>query len=73
MTARACASCEWWIPAHEAASFGTCRAHPPAVDDRQSVWPATDADEWCGAFRMSEAAIQRGVQPFPSLQGSSDQ
>lgn len=54
MTARACSLCQWWVTTYQPATIGTCRAHPPAVNGGAPAWPATDADMWCGAFRISE-------------------
>lgn len=52
MTARACRNCMWW-------SDGQCRGAPPSVvvdigGVDETRWPATSADDWCGAFRMAE-------------------
>lgn len=72
MTARACSNCNWWRPAFDnGADIGTCRAHPPAVDQGATVWPATDADEWCGAFRASEVFIRHGAVQQPSLEAAN--
>ena len=57
MTARTCNLCEWWVSAAADAAFGTCRAHPPTVDQGAAVWPSTASDEWCGAFRIGERLL----------------
>jgi hypothetical protein len=52
---RRCETCQWWTTASIARGFGSCKAAPPSVDRGETVWPSTDADDWCGTWRISEA------------------
>jgi hypothetical protein len=51
---RACANCDFWDK-NERVARGVCRRDPPKADSAM-LWPATNADDWCGEFepRMDE-------------------
>ncbi len=51
-----CADCNFW---HGNETYGTCRAHPPAIlyirneegaGYPETHWPWTNSNDWCGEF-----------------------
>ena len=61
---RNCVHCKWWTNASDPPGMGECRGGPPSVVSRDiwnvPVWPHTEADDWCGAFRERES---KGTNP----------
>lgn len=54
--ARKCSNCMWWT--YQAERWGVCRGAPPQLSLVNgafgTLWPETDAFDWCGSFRMKE-------------------
>jgi len=73
-----CRGCLFWKPNYEPnaerqAPYGECRRHAPRIkfdrfdnDARSSVWPPTDAGDWCGEHRPKTLPL-----PFDASQDRS--
>lgn len=51
-----CETCRFWAgTTHGNQLRADCRAHPPAFTTvRNTVWPMTQADDWCGEHQSKE-------------------
>lgn len=58
--AGACHRCVFWTGfADYVEPIGQCRRHSPIRQGGRSVWPITDATDWCGDFQLS---VERQAQ-----------
>lgn len=54
---RSCETCEWW---ESSGGAGACHGGPPSAtaDGDGCMWPITEPDAWCGAWRLAEWVIR---------------
>lgn len=51
-----CTDCKFWAGTTHGNQFSAeCRAHPPAYTTvKNTVWPHTQAGDWCGEFQPKD-------------------
>lgn len=50
-----CSQCAWWNEYLDEPKVGECQRFPPQlVTADQSLWPVTEADDWCGEWEAEE-------------------
>jgi len=79
MTTETCKNCWWWSRPDAEATLGQCRCHAPSTVEtdcnaafsgraQQTLWPVTEAIDWCGDFRHNVSCDAPSLQAWKDAQ-----